>query len=156
MMDYSPLLSDCKPLEIFRKDKSEGELSHAYALFGDDPAAMEWILREMVRIAVCEKGGCGECSACRELEGGVHPDVRFYDDRLDVHDVNELIEDCAKYSVEGGLKVYVIFQLDKTLAPAQNKLLKTVEEPPEGVLFLFGIIKPAAVAETLKSRCKKL
>lgn len=156
MMDYSPLLSDCKPLEIFRKDKSEGELSHAYALFGDDPAAMEWILREMVRIAVCEKGGCGECSACRELDGGVHPDVRFYDDRLDVHDVNELIEDCARYSVEGGLKVYVIFQLDKTLAPAQNKLLKTVEEPPEGVLFLFGIIKPAAVAETLKSRCKKL
>lgn len=156
MIDYSALLYDSKPLEIFKKDKSEGELSHAYALFGDDPDAMEWLLREMVKVAVCKKGGCGECQACRALEGGVHPDVRFYDSRLDVRDVNELLEDCAKYSVEGGLKVYVIFQLDKTLPPAQNKLLKTVEEPPEGVLFLFGIIKPAAVAETLKSRCKKL
>ena len=104
MIDYSALLYDSKPLEIFKKDKSEGELSHAYALFGDDPDAMEWLLREMVKVAVCKKGGCGECQACRALEGGVHPDVRFYDSRLDVRDVNELLEDCAKYSVEGGLK----------------------------------------------------
>ena len=53
-------------------------------------------------------------------------------EQVRLRDVNELLEDCAKYSVEGGLKVYVIFQLDKTLPPAQNKLLKTVEEPPEG------------------------
>ena len=155
-MDLSLLLSDSKPLEIFKKDKREGELSHAYALFGEDVFAMEWLLREMAKTAVCPVGGCGKCAACTALDGGVHPDVKFYSDRLDVRDVNELLEDCAKYSVEGGLKVYVVFQLDKTLAPAQNKLLKTVEEPPEGVLFLFGIVKPNAVAETLRSRCKKL
>ena len=155
-MDLSLLLSDSKPLEIFKKDKREGELSHAYALFGEDVFAMEWLLREMAKTAVCPVGGCGKCAACTALDGGVHPDVKFYSDRLDVRDVNELLEDCAKYSVEGGLKVYVVFQLDKTLAPAQNKLLKTVEEPPEGVLFLFGIVKPNAVTETLRSRCKKL
>lgn len=156
MTDLFELLYDCKPLSLFSRDKEEGSLAHAYALFGDDAFAMEWILRRMARIAVCEKGGCGECSACKALEGGVHPDVKFFDGALAVKDVEEIVEDCGKFSVEGGLKIYVVFSLDKTGLPAQNKLLKTVEEPPEGVLFLFGVLRSSAVAETLRSRCKKL
>ena len=156
MTDLKRLLDDLRPLELLRRDKEEGALSHAYALFGDDPVAMEWILRRMAEIIVCKKGGCGECPACLALNGGVHPDVRFYEGALTVKDVEELIEDSVKFSVEGGVKIYAVFALDKTGAPAQNKLLKTVEEPPEGVIFLFGVTKPSAVAETLKSRCKKL
>ena len=82
MTDLFELLYDCKPLSLFSRDKKEGSLAHAYALFGDDAFAMEWILRRMARIAVCEKGGCGECSACKALEGGVHPDVKFSTARL--------------------------------------------------------------------------
>ena len=156
MIDYKALLYDCTPLEVFRRDRKEGALSHAYALFGDDFDAMDWIMREMVKIAVCKEGGCGECAACRALEGGVHPDVKFYQGKLDVAGVEEIVEDSGKYSVEGGRKIYIISELDKTLPAAQNKLLKTVEEPPEGVMFIMGIIKPSAVTETLKSRCKKL
>ena len=137
-MDLSLLLSDSKPLEIFRKDKREGELSHAYALFGEDVFAMEWLLREMAKTAVCPVGGCGKCAACTALDGGVHPDVKFYSDRLDVRDVNELLEDCAKYSVEGGLKVYVVFSWTKRLLRRRTNCSKRWKNRPKACCFCSG------------------
>lgn len=155
-MDYLKLLDDCKPLQIFRRDKEAGMISHAYAVFGDDSEACKGITYLMARAAVCPDGGCGVCQACSLIAEGGNPDVKTYEGNMPVSRVEELIEDSGRYAVSGNRKIYVIDNLEDMSSAAQNKLLKTVEEPSEGVTFIFGITKPAAVAETLKSRCKKL
>ncbi len=155
-MDYRALLHGSSVLDIVRRDKAAGTLSHAYAVFADDADCCKEITYLIAEAIVCPDAGCGKCIACTMLQDGCNGDVRIYDEALGAAAADKIVEDALMYSVSGGNKIYVINNAETMNAAAQNKLLKTIEEPEDNVIFVLGITKPAAVAETLKSRCKKL
>ncbi len=155
-MDYRALLHGSNVLDIVRRDKAAGTLSHAYAVFADDADCCRELTYLIAETIVCPDGGCGVCNVCTMLKDGRNGDVKIYDEALGAAAAEKIVEDALMYSVSGGNKIYVINNAETMNASAQNKLLKTIEEPEDNVIFVLGITKPAAVAQTLKSRCKKL
>jgi DNA polymerase-3 subunit delta' len=87
------------------------------------------------------------------------PDLKIYpkkDSKLSVADANEIIDDSALKPVEGDKKLYIISDFDTTAPLFQNKLLKILEEPPEGVYFLLGASSLSPILSTIRSRVKLL
>jgi DNA polymerase-3 subunit delta' len=86
-------------------------------------------------------------------------DLKIYpkpDKKLSVADASEIIDDCALKPIERDKKLYIISDFDTSAQLFQNKLLKVLEEPPEGVYFLLGATTLSPVLDTIRSRVKML
>jgi hypothetical protein len=87
------------------------------------------------------------------------PDAKIYpavDKKLSVSDANDIIDDSSLRPIEGDKKLYIISDFDTAAPVFQNKLLKILEEPPEGVYFLLGVCSLSPVLSTIKSRVRLL
>ena len=102
---------------------------------------------------------CGECAACRRIARGVHPDVIALapeGDRVTVaiDQIRALNEQIAYRPFEGRRRVVIVDEAaDVLLGPSQNALLKTLEEPPSGTVFVLVTSRPDALLPTVRSRC---
>jgi DNA polymerase-3 subunit delta' len=104
---------------------------------------------------------CGECRSCRLLEQGVHPDFRVLAPeeegrQIKVDQVRVLIGQLFLRSQHGGYRVGLIDPADRMNAAAANALLKTLEEPPAGVVLLLTVARPSLLPATVRSRCQPL
>ena len=140
-------------------------LSHAYILSSPDRAACLNLAGQIAAAAVCERGTdapCGRCRGCRKARSGVHPDiihVRREEGRqfLSVDQIRAMTADAYVLPNEAARKVYILDEADKMKTPeAQNAALKTLEEPPAGVIFLLCAENAGALLPTVRSRCVEL
>ena len=101
---------------------------------------------------------CGECAACRSVPLGDYPDVLEIDAASNggIDNVRSLIEFVATRPVKARRKVVVVDECHQLSSAASNALLKTLEEPPSGVVFILCTTERNAVLETIKSRCQEL
>ena len=103
---------------------------------------------------------CGTCAACTRIARGVHPDVPLVgpgeSGSIKIEPVRELIERTAFRPFEGRRRVVLIDEADALVIPAQHALLKTLEEPPPGSMFLLITSRPDALLPTVQSRCPRL
>lgn len=141
---------------ILSGDRLSGKLSHAYMLHFTD----ESNLRSVLKIFATEFFGAKEgSSAFRRIMSDNFADLIFYpqqDKKITADGVSEIISDSAMRPVEGDKKLYVICGFEGASALVQNKLLKTLEEPLDGIHFLLGVTSVAPVLETVLSRVKLL
>jgi DNA polymerase-3 subunit gamma/tau len=100
---------------------------------------------------------CGRCDNCRAIADGRHPDVLEMDaaSRTGVDDVRELIEGVRYRPTSARYKVYIIDEVHMLSTNAFNALLKTLEEPPEHVKFIFATTEVRKVPVTVLSRCQR-
>ncbi|MEM7500096.1 MAG: DNA polymerase III subunit gamma/tau [Pseudomonadota bacterium] len=100
---------------------------------------------------------CGECSSCMAIGAGRHVDVLEMDaaSNTGVDDVREIIESVRYRAVEARYKVYIVDEVHMLSTSAFNALLKTLEEPPEHVVFLFATTEIRKVPVTVLSRCQR-
>lgn len=145
-------------------------LSHAYLLLAR-PEAGYAAATELASAMLCAspdpaRRPCGVCRNCRKAEKGVHPDIvtveRLTDDKgrlkreIYVDQIRDIVSDAVVMPNEAEGKVYIIRDADAMNAAAQNALLKLLEEPPRFVSLLLIAASPAAVLETVRSRCVTL
>lgn len=147
--------------KIISGDKKRGHLSHAYSLVCEDGAALNRFLKVMAKLIVCnDEEFCDQCRSCRLINKNTHSDVTLYPreegGRIAVADVDELIAQTYVKPIEGEKRVFVLTKTSNMLAAAQNKLLKTLEEPPKNVHILIGVENENALLPTVKSRVKRL
>ncbi len=139
---------------------TEGKLSHAYLFLGAPGAGKTEAARALAECVVCPHGGDDTCDECLRVKHGTHPDVKFLQPSSAtgylVPQVRELIADTTLAPVRSHAKVYVLEQAETLRGAAANALLKTVEEPPEGVMFILIARTAAAVMPTLVSRCQQV
>ena len=142
---------------IIEKDKNNSTLSHAYMLICRDTRPQTY-LKNYAKLLLCDNGNaCGECRSCRLIDKDLLPDCySLIKDSILVEDIVALIEDTFLKPIERDKKIYLICDMANMNIKAQNKLLKTLEEPPKGVIFLLATTNEYKVLDTVKSRVKLL
>ncbi|MCD8040978.1 MAG: hypothetical protein LUF82_05615 [Clostridia bacterium] len=150
------LLKSTAAYRILCGEGEEGRLAHAYMLLFADGANMRTALKIFAKVIF----GCKEGDA---LSGRIDrescPDCQIYplkDKKFTAEAVSAMIADSALKPTECDKKLYAISGFEECSAVVQNKLLKVLEEPPEGVYFLLGATSTAPVLPTIKSRVHML
>ncbi|MDG2148918.1 MAG: hypothetical protein P8N09_05270 [Planctomycetota bacterium] len=151
-----------------------GRLPHALLLTGEEGVGKEDFAQWLIQLRWCsaENAPCGSCPACRKVETRNHPDLVFISkDPSPEQDpegwgskhevtVNQIRRGVLPLlglrAVEGQGRAAVLLDADDMNEEAQNALLKTLEEPPEGSLLLLVSSREEALLETIRSRCQEV
>jgi DNA polymerase-3 subunit delta' len=142
---------------MFARALREDSLSHAYLLSGPEGLAKTAFARELGVALVCACGGCGACPECERARRGIHPDLHVVEregDLIRVEQVDPLIADLSLKPFAAGRRVWVIPEVEHLHPAAANKLLKSIEEPPDHVFFLLVTDRLERVLPTIVSRCQ--
>lgn len=140
------------------------KISHAYILSGEKGSGKKTIARIFAEALNCEDEKdkpCGKCHSCRMAEGKNHPDIievrHDKPNSIGVEDVREqVVNDVAVRPYNSPYKIYIIPDGEKLTQPAQNALLKTIEEPPAYAVIMILTSNTAALLPTIRSRCVTL
>lgn len=133
-------------------------LSHAYLLLCDDKPLVEALIAQYCCLVYCPSA-CGTCVECQKVLSGNKLDVSQpnpQDEILSVEQIKAVLDDAQMGAYEGGAKVYVIRAFDQQRERVQNAMLKTLEEPNRGVLFLLTANSVQGILPTVQSRVKTL
>lgn len=148
---------------------STGGLRHAYLFLGPPQVGKSTLARAFAQALFCEKSAqqpCGECRACRLLQHGSHPDFRVIQplskegavDRaggtLKGEQAAEIIREAALRPMEARYKLFLIQDFHNATPTFANKLLKTLEEPPDHVLLVLTAHDRESILPTIVSRCQ--
>ena len=138
---------------------NNGRLHHAYLFSGTRGVGKTTIARILARCLNCETGvsatPCGECRNCQAISDNRFVDLLEVDaaSRTKVDDTRELLENVSYAPSQGRYKVYLIDEVHMLTTHSFNALLKTLEEPPEHVVFLLATTDPQKLLPTVLSRC---
>jgi len=140
---------------------AQNRLAHAYLFVGPRGVGKTSTARILAKSLNCINGPtitpCGVCDNCREIAGGNSLDVIEIDGASNnsVEDVRQLRENVRYAPAKGRYKIYLIDEVHMLSSAAFNALLKTLEEPPEHVKFIFATTEPQKVLATILSRCQR-
>ncbi|MDA0241320.1 MAG: DNA polymerase III subunit gamma/tau, partial [Proteobacteria bacterium] len=164
--DFSDLVGQEAMVNTLTNAFSSGRLAHAFILAGVRGVGKTTAARIVAKALNCtgpdDQGGptispCGVCDSCRSIAEDRHVDVLEMDaaSRTGVDDIRELIEGVRYRPVSARFKVYIVDEVHMLSRNAFNALLKTLEEPPEHVKFIFATTEIRRVPVTVLSRCQR-
>ena len=159
---FEQVVGQSHVVETLKRAVLEGRTSHAYLFCGPRGTGKTTMARILAKALMCEKGPAalpdGSCEQCRLIASGEHPDVIELDaaSRTGVDNVREEIIGRVSYApVMGRAKVYIIDEVHMLTPAAFNALLKTLEEPPEHVVFVMCTTDPQKILPTILSRVQR-
>jgi DNA polymerase III subunit gamma/tau len=158
---FSELIGQDAMVQTLGNAIKRDRLAHAFLLTGVRGVGKTSTARLMAKALNCENGPtidpCGACEPCTAIAEGRHIDVVEMDaaSNTGVDDVREIIEAVRYAAVSARFKVYIIDEVHMLTKNAFNALLKTLEEPPPHVKFLFATTEIQKVPVTVLSRCQR-
>lgn len=165
-LNFDDLIGQDATIRILRRAFQLGRVAHAFMLTGVRGVGKTTTARIIARALNCigtdGKGGptadpCGVCANCTAILADRHPDVLEMDaaSRTGVDDIREIIEATRFRPMQARMKVFIIDEVHMLSRNAFNALLKTLEEPPEQVTFIFATTELRKVPVTVLSRCQR-
>ena len=137
---------------------SQDRASHAYLFVGAPGSGKLDAAWALAQALLCPSGGCGACDDCIRVARRTHPDVHYLAPESVtgylIAQTRDLIDDVSLAPIRGRAKVYIIDQADKLRPESANALLKTLEEPPAGVVFILLGTSAETILPTIVSRCQ--
>jgi DNA polymerase-3 subunit gamma/tau len=158
---FDDLVGQAHVSRTLKNAVAQNRLAHAYLFVGPRGIGKTSTARILAKSLNCVKGPtvtpCGVCDNCREIAAGNSLDVIEIDGASNnsVEDVRQLRENVRYVPAKGRYKIYLIDEVHMLSPAAFNALLKTLEEPPEHVKFIFATTEPQKVLPTILSRCQR-
>ena len=147
-------------IRTLRNALANNKIAHAYLFCGPRGTGKTTMAKLFAKALNCEQGigcQCNECSNCKEVIEGSHPDVIEIDAASNngVEQVRDLIDKVNYLPIKGRYKVYIIDEVHMMTDNAFNALLKTLEEPPAHVIFILATTEPHNIIPTILSRYQR-
>src|SRR5271154_6459466 len=139
----------------------QNRIAHGYIFSGQRGTGKTTTARILARCLNCEKGPtenpCDNCASCREIAAGGSPDVIEIDaaSNRGINEMRELRENVRYQPVRDRYKVFIVDEAHQITSEAFNALLKTLEEPPEWVVFILCTTEVHKIPSTIASRCQQ-
>ncbi|MFW5450150.1 MAG: DNA polymerase III subunit gamma/tau [Methylophagaceae bacterium] len=156
---FSEVIGQQHVLRALINGLDQDRLHHAFLFSGTRGVGKTTLARILAKSLNCEQGvsstPCGECQSCQEVDAGRFVDLIEVDaaSRTKVDDTRELLDNVQYAPSRGRYKVYLIDEVHMLSTSSFNALLKTLEEPPPHVKFLFATTDPQKLPVTILSRC---
>ena len=177
MQNFKDILGQPDAVASIARAYRAGRLPHGLVFAGPAGVGKATTARALAALFLCEEpqdgelpAACGRCESCRVFEAGTHPDfhlvtrdlIRYHDKTgkskgidLSIHVVRpELIEPASRKAAMGRGKAFVVEEAETMNPPAQNALLKTLEEPAGRTVIVLLTDQPGALLPTVRSRCQ--
>ncbi len=158
---FDDLVGQAHVTQTLKNAVEQNRLAHAYLFVGPRGIGKTSTARILAKALNCIHGPtitpCGECDSCKEITAGNSLDVLEIDGASNngVEQVRELRDNVRYAPAKGRYKIYIIDEVHMLSPQAFNALLKTLEEPPEHVKFIFATTEPQKVLPTILSRCQR-
>lgn len=150
-------------IRILENQIKTNKVGHAYLFCGTRGTGKTTIARLLAKGVNClhenpEARPCGSCAHCKAISEGTFVDVIEMDaaSNRGITDVREIKESVKYPPAVGRKKVYIIDEVHMLTTPAFNALLKTLEEPPENIIFILATTDPEQLPQTILSRCQRM
>lgn len=158
---WADLVGQERAVATLRRAVDEGSyaMSHAWLITGPPGSGRSNVARAFAAALQCEQNGCGTCQACVTSLSGAHPDVtlvRTEQLSIGVKEVRDLVRRAAMSPVLGRWQVIVVEDADRVTDQGADALLKSVEEPAPGTVWLLCAPTADDVTVTIRSRCRAL
>jgi len=140
---------------------SQNRVAHAFLFTGARGVGKTSTARILAKALNCEKGPrinpCNQCTACNEISSGISMDVIEIDGASNrgIDEIRELRENVRYTPAKSRYKIYIIDEVHMLTREAFNALLKTLEEPPPHIIFVFATTEPHKIPGTILSRCQR-
>jgi DNA polymerase-3 subunit delta' len=164
------LVGQSRTLSLLQRSLEQEAIAHAYLLVGLPHVGKMTLALDLARAVNCQgdEPPCGECDACRKIAMGNHTDVQVVglnsagnsNDKsrteISIEQIKEIQHLSSLPPFEGRYKVFIIDGAELMSTEAANRLLKTLEEPPAGVIFILLTVNESVLPATVVSRCQRL
>lgn len=160
-----------KAVSFLQKSLEKGSLAHAYLLVGPPHVGKMALAVNLAKAISCESADvpCGKCASCLRIAAGKHADVQVVEltqlaessegeskTKISVDQVDQILHSVNLAPYEGKYKVFIIDGVEFMSVAAANRLLKTIEEPVDNVVFILLTANERLVPATVVSRCQRI
>ncbi|MFM1957085.1 MAG: hypothetical protein RLZ41_484, partial [Actinomycetota bacterium] len=145
-------------LEIAIRGKSDG-VYHAWLITGPPGSGRSNMAHAFAAALLCENNGCAECKSCLMAAAGSHPDISTLATervQISIDEVRELVASSQFGSSLGKYRIMIIEDADRMQERSSNVLLKALEEPPAGTIWLLCAPSEADMLPTIRSRVRRV
>ena len=151
------IIKNTNAYKVIKADKAKGTLSHAYLLVCDDGVMLDDYALIFTKLLSCQTDDvCNKCRTCSLIDKKSFSDVIFYpqDKKIKVADIDDLVQKSYLKPLESDKKLFVLLNAQEMNAQSQNKLLKTLEEPPKNTHIILFATTTYSLLPTVLSRVK--
>ncbi len=159
-MPFSSIAGQDRITALLRRSLEAGRIAHAYLFEGIDAGCLKETALALVQAVFCgATDGCGECDACRRVQGLNHPDLHLLQSDgvfIKVDQVRELQRELSLRPYQARKKACIIEDADRMNPASGNAFLKTLEEPPGDAMLILLTTHGEGILPTIRSRCQIL
>ena len=145
-------------LEIAVRHRDQG-VHHAWLMTGPPGSGRSNLAHAFAAALLCQEGGCGTCKSCVLAQAGTHPDISVLSTEkvvISIDEVRALVADSQFGSSMGKFRIMIIEDADRMQERSSNVLLKALEEPPAGTIWLLCAPSEADMLPTIRSRVRRI
>ncbi len=165
VLDFEPIWSELlgQPEAVSQLRQAvankDAGLQHAWLLTGPPGSGRSNAATAFAAALLCEKAGCGQCKSCRMVSSGSHPDVSVLATEkviISIEEIRQLVAASHFGGSVGKYQIMIIEDADRMTERSSNVLLKALEEPPAGTIWLLCAPSEADMLATIRSRVRRV